>query len=287
MNNLKDNKNIKPFVKWAGGKRQFINKLDNLFPKDFDKNKNTYFEPFVGGGALFFHLLKTQKIEKAIINDINKDLITTYKVIRYKPNDLIINLNFYFKNSSKDFFNSLKEKELKNYIEISSRFIYWNKTGFNGLYRVNLSGKFNVPFASDKFFFNIDNIKFCSKAMRNLRSLKIYNKDYKIIFSKAKKGDFVFIDPPYDSDKKNTFNSYDKSKFGKAEQKELFQEIKKLKEKGVRFLFTNHDTELIRELYKTSQDFIYKEENANRFINSNASKRKNFTKEVFVRNYEI
>jgi DNA adenine methylase len=120
--------------------------------------------------------------------------------------------------------------------------------------------------------------------MRKLKSLKICNNDFKKIFLKAKKGDFVFIDPPYDSDKKIIFNSYNKNKFGKKEQIELYDEIKKLDKRGVNFLFTNHDTELIRKLYK-NKNFIYEIESANRFINSNAKNRKNYTKEVFVRNY--
>lgn len=278
------NQNIIPFVKWVGGKRQFIKYIETIIPNEF---KN-YHEPFVGGGAVFFHLLKTDRIkEKAYINDLNKRLMITYKTIKSNPAELMKALDEYEIKSNEDFYINERKNILgyKTYLEISSWFIYVNKAGFNGLYRVNSSGGFNVPYGKNdnKSLYNKEKIISTSKAIKTI-NLKITSNDYKKSFLMAKKGDFVFIDPPYDyeENKKNGFTSYTYPDFKKNMQIELSEEIKILNDRGVYFLLSNHNTKLINKLYSKFDITILK---ANRFINSDASKRSKSSEEVFIKNF--
>ena len=277
--NINDN-NLNPFVKWVGGKRNVINKyLKNFFPSTF----KTYIEPFVGGGAVFFYL----KPQKAIINDINKELIITYNVIRDNKELLIKELKKYKKQHSKEFFYELRTKQFKNDIKIAARFIYLNKSCFNGMYRVNKNNEFNVPFNgkdSEKLNLfdsqNLDNISlFLQK-----NNIEILNNDFEYVLEKSHKGDFVFCDPPYDyENNKHGFDSYTKDSFGQEGQIRLANCLIGLDKKGVKWMMTNHNTSLIQTLYK---DFQIIPIVTNRNINSKGNKRKNSGKEVIVINYE-
>lgn len=271
---------MKPFVKWAGGKSQLLEKINIILPNNYER----IVEPFVGGGAFFLN----NKADEIIINDINSELMKTYDVIKNKANEFIKYLNKYEKNNSKIFFNevrSISPDKLNSNLEIASRFIYLNKACFNGLYRVNSKGEFNVPFN------NKENLKiYDKKNILNLsnyfkkHNLKIYNKSFEEIFKLAKKDDLFFIDPPYDKETKTTFTSYQKDKFDKKMQVKLFEEIKKLDKKGVKFILTNHDTPLINDLYKGFDKLLV---TSNRMINSNGENRINSTFETIIFNFKI
>jgi len=278
--------NAKPFVKWAGGKRQLLPELLKCIPKKF----NNYFEPFVGGGALFFELYNLGILEnkEVYLFDINEELINSYKVIRDYLNELIEKLKEFKVKHNKEFYYQIREldrkEDYKNLDSITkaARFIYLNKTCFNGLYRVNKKGYFNVPMGSYKNPQIVDeeNLLEISKALKNV---VIKHCDYKEILKYVKKNDFVYFDPPYYplSDTAN-FTSYTQNNFLENEQIELFKTFKTLSNRGVFVLESNSDTDFIKNLYKN-----YKIEKvlANRAINSKANKRGKIT-EILIRNYQ-
>jgi DNA adenine methylase len=286
LENPKDNLErlkFKPFLKWAGGKTQLLDKIKALLPKEY----NTYYEPFVGGGALFFNSLP----DKAIISDYNNELITTYKCFS-NNNDylrLIEELELHQINHDEEYY--YKVRELDRTVEylshpaykIAARMIYLNKTCFNGLYRVNSKGYFNVP--SGKYdkanIFDrslMDNIhNYISKS-----NIRILQGDFEEVVSSAKKSDFVYFDPPYDTfDEQNNFTSYTKESFDKNEQLRLSEVFKALDKKGVYLMLSNHNTRYINSLYK---DFNIHIIPAKRFINSKAAGRGN-VEEVIITNY--
>lgn len=183
----------KPFVKWVGGKRQLVNELKKLMPKKY----NRYIEPFIGGGALFFDL----KPKNALIGDYNNELVNLYRIIQKKPIDLIEYVKRH-KNES-DYYYGLRALdrdnerfELLTDVERASRFLYLNKSGFNGLYRVNQKGQCNVPFGRYKNpkYLDEDNILNCSKLLQNTQ---LFSGDFENVKSEIKKGDFIYLDPPY------------------------------------------------------------------------------------------
>lgn len=270
---------ITPFVKWVGGKRNVIKKyLCHYLPKNF----NTYFEPFVGGGAMLFYL----KPEKAIINDINSELMTTYNVIKEECNTFLKMMDEYKnKIDNENFLKIRKEKPVSD-LEIASRFLYLNKTSFNGLYRVNSKGEFNVPFngSSKTTFYDEKNILLISQYF-SLNEILVYNDDFNKVINLAKKNDFIFCDPPYDYEiGEKGFDAYNKDSFGQNGQIKLADALKKAHEKGVKWMLTNHDTKLINSLYS---EFKIIKMTTNRSINSKGDLRKNAGKEVMIINYEI
>ncbi|WP_029521108.1 DNA adenine methylase [Persephonella sp. IF05-L8] len=266
----------KPFVKWAGGKRQIIDILKREAPTEF----NTYIEPFVGGGALLFELLP----ERAIINDINSELINAYKVIKDYPDQLIESLKLH-KNDKEYYYKvrALDPTKLSP-VERASRFIYLNKTCFNGLYRENSKGQFNVPFGKYKNPKIVDegNIKAVSEYL-NTANIKIFNTDYKEICELADKGDFIYLDPPYHPiSKTSSFTKYTKYDFTQKDQEELAQIFRRLDKKGCYVMLSNSNTNFIRHLYK---DYKIIEIHASRAINSNAEGRKKAKIEVLIKNF--
>jgi len=276
--------NVKPFLKWAGGKRQLLPELLKYIPKDF----NNYFEPFLGGGALFFELYNLGFLEnkKVYLSDINEELINTYKTIRDNPKELIIKLKEFKTNHNKEFYYKIRELDRdKNYknldnITKSARFIYLNKTCFNGLYRVNKKGYFNVPIGSYKNpnILDEENILAVSKALQNII---IKNFDYKEILKEVQSNDFIYLDPPYHPlNETSSFTSYTKNEFLQKEQIELFKTLKELSNKCF-VLKSNSDTDFINKLYK---DFKIEKILANRAINSKATNRGKIL-EVLIRNY--
>ncbi len=276
----------KPFVKWVGGKRQLIPELLKYIPKNF----NNYFEPFVGGGALFFELynLGILKNKKVFLFDINEELISAYKIIRDYPNELIEKLKEFKSKHNKEFYYQIREldrtdnyKKLNNIIK-AARFIYLNKTCFNGLYRVNKKGYFNVPMGKYKTpkILDENNILLVSKALQNTI---IKHCDYKKVLEYAQKEDFIYFDPPYyPLNETSNFTSYTQKKFLKKEQIELFETFDILSQKGCFVLESNSDTEFINNLYKK---FKIEKVFANRFVNSKANNRGKIS-EVLIRNYE-
>lgn len=280
--NNKDTK-MKPFVKWAGGKTQLLKELNVIKPNSFKK----YIEPFVGGGAFLLNL----EPKKAIINDINKELINAFQVIKNNHYELIKKLieiaaEHNKCKTKKSFYLKMRSDEKTNSIEKAARFIYLNKTCFNGLYRENNKGQFNVPYNGknklilDNIFY-IDNIEKISNFLKT-NNIKIFNKDYKYIIKSAKKSDFMFVDPPYDKEDKKSFTKYNKNDFNEQNQIELAKILKKADKKGVKWILTNHNTSLINELYK---EFNKKEVVVNRMINPNSKNRIKATTEVIFWNY--
>lgn len=273
----------KPFVKWAGGKRQIVDKLLMYAPDEF----NTYYEPFVGGGALLFELSP----KKAVINDSNKELINVYNVLRNeeKFKKMCSILNTYEKNNSEEFYYELRNKDrnkssfdrLSDY-KRAGRTIYLNKACFNGLYRVNSKNKFNVPFGKKTKVntYDIGNLITVSNYL-TMNDIKILNVDFEDSVKDAQKGDFIYFDPPYDSET-SIFNSYTEDGFGKEEQRRLAKVYKELSNKGCYVMLSNNNTTLIKELYK---DFNIHIIEAKRSINSNGKKRGK-VEEVIITNYK-
>lgn len=275
----------KPFVKWAGGKRQIIDKLQKLVPLEY----NTYYEPFVGGGALLFELSPKQ----AVINDSNKELMNVYKTISTDKGyeETLKLLNTYEKKHNEKFFyqirnldkDKMKFEKLSN-VERAARTIYLNKACFNGLYRVNRKGEFNVPF-NKKLKINTYDGQNMTLAYVYFQTNKItmLNTDFEEAVKDVKKGDFIYFDPPYDSENDDTFNSYTEDGFGKEEQIRLARVYKNLSDRGCYVMLSNHNTTLINELYK---DYNIHVITAKRNINSKGSKRGN-VEEVIITNYEV
>ena len=273
----------KPFVKWAGGKRQVINELKKYAPIEF----NTYYEPFIGGGALLFELSP----KKAVINDSNKELMNVYEVLcdENKFNKMCRVLNSYEANHSEEFYYEIrnKDREKQKFSRLSdytraARTIYLNKACFNGLYRVNSKNEFNVPFGKKVKVNTYDggNLITVSNYL-TMNDIKILSVDFEEAVKDAKKGDFVYFDPPYDSDT-GTFNSYTEDGFGKEEQRRLARVFKELDERGVYVMLSNHNTLLVNEMYKDYNIHVIE---AKRNINANGSKRGK-VEEVIITNYE-
>ena len=261
----------KPFVKWAGGKRQVIDELKKYAPIEFD----TYYEPFIGGGALLFELSP----KKAVINDSNKELMNVYEVLcdDKKFNKMCKILNNYEANHNEEFYYEIRNKDrdkqkygkLADYTR-AARTIYLNKACFNGLYRVNSKNEFNVPFGKKEKVNTYDggNLITVSNYL-TMNEVKILSIDFEEAVKDAKAGDFVYFDPPYDSDTA-TFNSYTEEGFGKEEQRRLARVFKALDERGVFVMLSNHNTLLINELYEGYNIHIIE---AKRNINSKGNKR--------------
>lgn len=272
----------KPFVKWAGGKRQIIDKLKQYIPDEF----NTYYEPFVGGGALLFELSP----KNAVINDSNKELMNVYSVLcnEEKFKKMCSVLNSYETNHSEEFFYELRNKDrnkktfnrLSDYTR-AARTIYLNKACFNGLYRVNSKDEFNVPFGKKTKVNTYDGSNLITVSnYLTMNNVKIQCVDFEESVKTAKKGDFVYFDPPYDSDTA-TFNSYTEEGFGKDEQRRLATVFKDLDERGVYVMLSNHNTILVKELYKDYHIYVIE---AKRNINSNGKKRGK-VEEVIITNF--
>lgn len=274
---------LKPFLKWAGGKRQLLPILEKYLPKSY----SNYFEPFIGAGALFLHLAP----ENAIINDYNEQLIMTYNAIKTDVEKLIDLLNQHKENNSKEFYYNIRALDRQesfaemSEIEKAARFIYMNKTCFNGLYRVNSQGYNNVPYASNKNPGILDEKLLHSiSAYLNNNNITILNGDFSDAVIDAEKGDFVYFDPPYHSENNTNFTSYQEKGFDESEQKRLKQLVDTLTTRGVQVLLSNSDTQFIRDLYPSNvYDVITVQ--AKRQINSNHKKR-GYINEVLINNYK-
>jgi len=238
----------KPFVKWVGGKRQLLRQFRELGlypPEDFNPITNTYYEPFVGGGAVFFDLLP----KNAELSDLNNELVATCNVIKNNVDELIQSLQKHIYD--KEYYLEVRAKKVEDLsdVEVASRFIFLNRTGFNGLYRVNKSGQFNVPFGryNNPVICDEDNLRRVSDA---LQDVTITHQDYKNVLKTAKSGDFIYLDPPYyPINATSSFTSYTAEGFLEKEQTELRDTFVKLHEKGCFVMLSNSDTPFINELY--------------------------------------
>lgn len=274
----------KPFVKWAGGKRQLIPKIAKHLPK----NIVTYFEPFLGGGALLFHLLSENKNLKGYVSDLNSDLILSYITIRDNLGGLIKSLqkhsDNYFSNS-KSYYYSIRESNPKNQVEKVSRLLFLNRTCFNGLYRVNSKGKFNVPLGrySHPNIVQEENLSLVNQFL-NQNNIIIKCQDFSSTVEKAKKGDFVYFDPPYQPVSKTAnFTSYTNGNFGLNDLKRLAKLSNELAKKGVNVLLSNSSSKQVRDLFSSKNWEINKIE-TNRAINSDSNKRTGHF-ELLIKNY--
>ncbi|MFN5240080.1 MAG: DNA adenine methylase [Aphanizomenon sp.] len=274
---------VKPFVKWVGGKRQLVPTiLANHLPKNY--NLQTYYEPFIGGGALLFSL----QPKKAVINDSNAELINCYKIIKNSLDELIEDLKNH-KNDEYYYYDIRdwdREKNFKSKTEVqrASRIIFLNKTCYNGLFRVNSQGQFNVPFGKYKNpnILDIAVLKAVNKYL-NENQVRILNSDFQEAVKDAKRGDFIYLDPPYDPVSETaSFTGYDVNGFNKQEQRRLKEVFDDLNSRGCHILLSNACTEFIEDLYK---DYPHTKISAIRAINCNGKKRGKVD-EILVKNYE-
>ncbi|NLN64406.1 MAG: DNA adenine methylase [Clostridiaceae bacterium] len=277
---MRKNGHAAPVVKWAGGKRQILDEIIKHVPDDF----TAYYEPFVGGGAVWFRLCP----QKAAVNDVNAELVNIYRVIRDHVDQLVSDLKKHENN--KEYFYKIRQidRDSKAYskltpVEKASRTIYLNKTCYNGLFRVNQAGEFNTPFGNYKNpnIVNEPVLRAVSEYLNNA-DIEFTCVDFELALKNIKKGSFAYLDPPYDPVSITAnFTGYDKGGFGKSEQIRLKSVCDQLNEKGIRFLLSNSATPFILELYK---DYIIEIVQAKRIINSNSKKRGEID-EVLIKNY--
>ena len=262
------------FLKWAGGKKRLVSILDKFMPENIER----YFEPFLGSGAFFFYLVQTQKKFQAILSDSNFELINTFKELRDSTNELIDILYEhqvnYYKNREKYYYFIRDEYITKNNTELAGRFIFLNKACYNGLYRVNRSGNFNVPhgrYINPKIC-NKEKLLDCSELLR-ISDVKISCDVYKNITSKCENNDFIYLDPPYfPISKTSNFTDYTKESFGLLEHNELAKEYERLNSIGSKVILSNSNSEYIKTLYKKHDIIKIK---SSRNISCNPNKRQN------------
>lgn len=276
------NKLAAPFVKWVGGKRQLLGVLSEFLPKGSIKS---YCEPFVGGGAMLFHLQPSV----AYVNDINYELINVYSVIKNSVDELILELSHF--NNNPDVFYDVRSWDRDKFkysslsdIQKAARIIFLNKTCFNGLYRVNNAGEFNSPFGYYRNP-NIINAPVLRAVSHYLNSAEIHlsSVDYSEILASLQKGTFVYLDPPYDpvSDSAS-FTGYTRGGFSRNEQTRIRECCDDLSRRGIKFMLSNSATDFIMDLYSEYNITVVK---AKRAVNSAGDKRGD-VEEVVVRNYE-
>ncbi|WP_251949309.1 DNA adenine methylase [Thermococcus argininiproducens] len=268
-----DDKMAEPVLKWAGGKRQILPQIVALMPKDF--KERTFHEPFFGGGAVTFWL----EPKRGTINDINLKLINFYLVVRDYVEELIQdakqhkNEKEYYYKAREEFNKIIREGFRPPHIRLASLLLYLNKTGYNGLYRENRKGEFNVPFGRYKNPTIVDEERL-RKVSEVLKRLEIYNEDFTYILTVARPGDLVYFDPPYHPISKTAnFTSYSKDDFTQKDQERLRDVCIELHEMGVYFILSNSHAQPVRELYEGIKEFEVITVYANRAINSKADKR--------------
>ena len=308
MGNEADNEIIaKPFLKWVGGKSQLITIIEKKFPNSISPKKpiKKYFEPFIGGGALFFHLMSHYNVENAYISDTNEDLILTYNVLKYDYQSLIKELDSLIEkwpdnqeDKRKEYerirtkFNKAKkrikyEKYSKGHVPQAARLIFLNKTCFNGIYRVNSKGEFNVPIGRYKnpSFYEKTNLENIS---HHLQKTEIFNKPYDFFEDCIDEESLVYLDPPYRPITETSFTSYTKSNFNDDDQKKLAEFYKRISEKKAKVILSNsdphnrdEDDDFFDDLYK---GFNVERVPAKRYGNRDGNNRGPIN-EILVRNY--
>ncbi len=298
--------NIKPILKWAGGKTQLLPQIIENLPKDLDKYTR-YVEPFVGAGAVFYHFISNNQFEEYIINDINEKLINLYIVIQNNADELIISLE----NLKSEYFalNSIEEKEKyyytirekfnldnSNIVNTSARLIFLNKTCFNGLYRENSKGLFNVPFGKHEqpSIYDETNIRelakvFNVKNSKGERIVKISNTSFEGLYDIIDKNTFVYLDPPYRPVTKGGFTAYNKSNFNDDKQVALNKFFRRINNKGTKLMLSNSDPKVLDEndnfFDELYCDYKIRRVSARRMVNSNGKGRGAIT-ELLITNYQ-
>ena len=274
--------NLQPFTKWTGGKRQLLGELRSYMPETFGR----YFEPFVGGGALFFDLAP----EKAVINDFNEELINAYRQIKNNPAELINLLIKHKENNSKDYYLELRSADRDGRIsrmtgvERAARILYMLRGDFNGLYRVNSKNQFNVPYGRYKNpkIVDVDLLYQISEYL-NENDVEILQTDFAEAVKDAQTGDFVYFDPPYiPLNETSSFTSYTHEGFSYEEQVRLRNTFKELTERGVYAMLSNSSSPLVEELYKDFNIYFVEAQRTNGAKSSSRGK----ISEIIVTNYD-
>jgi DNA adenine methylase len=244
---------ISPFIKWAGGKAHLIPHLKPLIPSRIKK----YYEPFLGGAALFFSTFNSGRSFEAVLSDTNAELVSAFNVVKDSPEELVRHLSklrkqYLLAPNKERYYYSIRESELIDGVDLAARFIFLNKTCYNGLYRVNRDGKFNVPFGHyrNPRIFNEDNIVASSRAFLDTQA-RIFSADYKRATEECEAGDFIYFDPPYDpTSKTSTFTSYTPNGFDRDDQARLADWFAELVSRDCNVVLSNSDTEFIQRLYR-------------------------------------
>lgn len=270
----------KPFLRWAGGKTRSIPFLEKHLPPNVS-SMHRYYEPFIGAGSLFFHI----KPSKAILSDNNKDLIECYETVQKHPDAILTHLEQYLSNTCEEYYYKMREKynTSKHSIARAALFIYLNKTCFNGIWRVNKKGEFNVPYG-----FKEPPALPSKEELRNvsisLSNVELIHSDYKEAVKNAKRDDFIYFDPPYlPINGTSCFTRYTRDRFTKDDHDELALLAKKLTSKGCYVLISNAESPYIRSLYE--DDFNIFELEVTRWIRSDGKRYK--VKEVAITNYDV
>ncbi|EGC23299.1 modification methylase LlaDCHIA [Streptococcus sanguinis SK72] len=274
--------NLQPFTKWTGGKRQLLGELRSYMPETYGR----YFEPFVGGGALFFDLAP----EQAVINDFNEELINAYRQIKNNPAELINLLIKHKENNSKDYYLALRSADRDGRIsrmtgvERAARILYMLRVDFNGLYRVNSKNQFNVPYGRYKNpkIVDVDLLYQISEYL-NENDIEILQTDFAEAVKDAQTGDFVYFDPPYiPLNETSSFTSYTHEGFSYEEQVRLRNTFKELTERGVYAMLSNSSSPLVEELYKDFNIYFVEAQRTNGAKSSSRGK----ISEIIVTNYD-
>lgn len=274
----------RPFVKWAGGKRQLIPILNQNIPSRF----GTYHEPFIGGGALLFHVLTQKSTQRCSISDLNSDLVLAYTTIRDKIDQLISSLENHEKNYRQDsstYYYNIRDQSPKDDIEKTSRLIFLNRTCFNGLYRVNSKGKFNVPLGryTNPNIVNEQNLRSVSNLLKTSH-ISIKCRDFEGVLDDAKRGDFVYFDPPYQPVSSTAnFTSYTNKDFTSDDLMRLCNLCKRLDSKGCHVMLSNSHSKEVVKLF-SGKPWKTTKIRANRAINSNSNRRTGHF-ELLIKNY--
>jgi len=269
-----------PFLQWAGGKRQLLQKLSHIITH----KSLTYYEPFLGGGAVFYHFADKRRFQKAVLNDVNEELINCYEVVKDRLTELIQRLDAYREDSDWDkepYFKQVRASKPSDPVEQAARTVYLNRTCFNSLYRLNSKGEFNTSFGKNPNpqLYNLANITACSETLKRYATLRIG--DYADAVKDAQAGDLVYFDPPYvPVSETASFTSYTgPDQFGLDEQRTLASLFRELFDRGVIVILSNSDTPLVRELYEGFDRHIV---GAKRIINSKADRRGEVNELVIV-----
>lgn len=271
------------FIKWLGGKRRLINQISLYLPDDIDR----YFEPFLGSGAMFFYIKQKYDPKYSMLSDINKDLIKTFIFVRDRPKELIKNLEYFDKNNSENFYYNIRTRYNQGIItgiRRAAAFIYLTKTCFNGVYRINKKGEFNVPYGyyKDPEIYNKEEIMFASQL---LNGVDIRRQDYTKVLQYVKKDDLIYLDPCYDPLKKTSFVHYTRERFSIHDRTKLYEFIIRATRKGGRIILSNNNIKDIEEMY-SKKGFNINYVEASRCVSVNPKGRGRI-KELLITNYTL
>jgi DNA adenine methylase len=277
-----DKQNPSPFVKWAGGKSSLVAELLRHVPTDF----SNYYEPFLGGGAFFFALYTTGRKFDAVLSDVNAELVQAYNVVKDRPDELVRVLSklqdeYHHSMSRSSYYYEKRAWRPTDPIQSAARLIFLNKTCYNGLYRVNSRGEFNVPFGryANPKILDVADIRAVSDALRKTNA-QIQCADYKSTISTCSENDFVYLDPPYQpKTKTSSFTDYTPGGFSQKDQEELAREFRRLVDRGSTVLLSNSETPLTVSLYR---EFHPKTLTVNRPINSVGTGRTGYRELIVV-----